>query len=82
MSWRYLSAFDIFLSYLLEYRGVLGDIIKVQKLRKVIEYMEGSNVEFVLWGKNRENYNSSRFDMFVIFYSEFDEGGHENGECD
>ena len=41
------------LLHLLEYGGVLGDIIKVQKLRKVIEYVDGSDVEFMLQG----NYN-------------------------
>ena len=36
---------------LLEYGGVLGDIVEVQKLRKVIEDVESSDVELVLRGK-------------------------------
>ena len=36
---------------LLEYGGVLGDIVEVQKLRKVIEDVESSDVELMLRGK-------------------------------
>ena len=40
--------FECLLFHLLEYGGVLGDIVEVQKFRKVIEDVEGSDVEFVL----------------------------------
>ena len=53
------SVFDVecLLFHLLEYGGVLGDIVKVQKLRKVIENVKSSDVEFVLEEKdiNQEN---------------------------
>ena len=59
------------LLHLLEYRGVLGDIVEVQKLRKVIEYVEGSDVEFMLQG----NYNS-RVMLVICDYQEIFDGGH------